>query len=188
MINIEENKVSFKNIISANVTREGIDALMQWLDTTDFYSAPSSSRYHGAEPGGLCEHSLSVYRRLKFKQEDESNETIALVALFHDLCKVNFYKNSFRNVKNELTGKWEKCPYYEINDSLPLGHGEKSALLLSRYIKLSDEELLAIRWHMSGFYSSNTGEQSAISLALSMSRLVLKLIEADMESAFWDSK
>jgi hypothetical protein len=188
MINIEENKVAFKNIISANVNREGIDALMQWLDTTDFYTAPSSSRYHGAEPGGLCEHSLSVYRRLKFKQEDESNETIALVALFHDLCKANFYKQSYRNVKNDETGNWERVPSYDYSDQLPLGHGEKSALLLSRYIKLSDEELLAIRWHMSGFYSSNTGEQSAISSALSISRLVLKLIEADMESAFWDSK
>lgn len=188
MINIEENKAEFKSIMSMYVHRDGVDDLMKWLDNTDFFVAPSSSRYHGSEPGGLCAHSLAVYRRLKAKQEAESDETIALVSLFHDLCKVNFYKESYRNVKNDVTGKWERVPSYEINDSLPLGHGEKSALVLSRYIKLTDEELLAIRWHMSGFYSSNTGEQSAISSALYFSKLVLKLIEADMESAFWDNE
>ncbi len=181
-------EAEFKDIVTKNIHREGIDKLMYWLGTTDFFTAPSSHRYHGAEPGGLCAHSIAVYKRLKAKQDGEDDETIAIAALFHDLCKVNFYKQSYRNVKNDVTGKWERVPSYEIEDSYPLGHGEKSMFFLMNFIKLTDDEAMAIRWHMSGFYASNPGENAALSNALMRYRLVLKLQMADQESAFWDCK
>ena len=186
MIDTEANKKEFLDIVSKYIHRDGIDKLVSWLNTTDFFIAPSSHCYHGAEPGGLCQHSLAVYRRLKAKQEDEDDETIAIAALFHDLCKVNFYKPGFRNVKNEDTGKWERVPSYTIEDQWPAGHGEKSVFILMALMPLTDDEIMAIRWHMSGFYASNPGESSAIALAMSKYKLVLKLQESDQEAAFWD--
>jgi len=184
---IKTNKELFKSIVKECITRDGIDDLMNWLESTDFYTAPSSTRYHGAEPGGLCAHSLEVFKCLKAKQDIESIETIAISALFHDLCKVNTYNLTYRNSKDE-SGKWIKVPYYENKDSYPLGHGEKSVILLMKHIKLTDEEIMAVRWHMSGFYVSNPGESSQISTALSMYKLVLKLQTADQEAAFWYNK
>ena len=181
-------EAEFKDIVAKNIHREGIDKLMYWLGTTDFFTAPSSHRYHGAEPGGLCAHSIAVYKRLKAKQDEEDDETIAIAALFHDLCKVNFYKQSYRNVKNDVTGKWERVPSYEIEDSYPLGHGEKSMFFLMNFIKLTDDEAMAIRWHMGGWYANNQGENAALANALMRYHLVLKLQTADQEAAFWDCK
>lgn len=179
----------FKDIVAKNIHRDGIDDLMSWVGSTDFYIAPSSTRYHGAEPGGLVAHSIAVYKRLKAKQEDEDDETIAIAALFHDLCKCNFYKPSFRNVKNEITGKWEKVPCYEIDEiSIPLGHGEKSLFIIMNFMKLTDDEALAIRWHMGAFAIEPTFEKPSMTRALSDYHLVLKLQEADMEASFWDGK
>ena len=188
MINIEQNKIRFKEIVEKFIHRDGVNKLMEWLETTDFFVAPSSARYHGAEPGGLCEHSLAVYDRLKNIQADESDETIAIVSLFHDLCKANFYKSSYRNVKNDETGKWERVPSYDYADQFPLGHGEKSMFLLMKYIQLTDEEALAIRWHMGGYMALNRGESSALADALSRYPIVLKTQIADQQSAFWDGK
>lgn len=188
MINIEKNKIRFKEIVEKYIHLNGINELMEWLETTDFFTAPSSARYHGAEPGGLCEHSLAVYDRLKNIQADESDETIAIVSLFHDLCKVNFYKQSYRNVKNDETGKWERVPSYDYSDKLPLGHGEKSMFLLMKYIRLTDEEALAIRWHMGAFAVEPIFEKPSMTRALSDYHLVLKLQEADAEASFWDGK
>ena len=181
------SKEVFKSIVKEHIHRDGIDELMQWLDSTDFYSAPSSTRYHSAYPGGLCDHSITVYKRLKSLQDSESDETIALVALFHDLCKVNFYKVSTRNTKDE-SGRWIKVPYYEYSDdeSLPVGHGEKSVIILMKYMKLTDEEILAIRWHMGYSVVEPTFEKPAITKALSLYKLVLKLQFADQSASFWD--
>jgi hypothetical protein len=189
MNDISTLKQEFKSIVQSNIHRDGITNLMLWLESTDFYEAPSSVRYHGSEPGGLLAHSLQVYKRLKEKQVDESDETIAITALFHDLCKVNFYKPSFRNVKNEVTGKWERVPSYEYNEtSVPLGHGEKSMYLVMKYMQLTDEEACAIRWHMSGYVLEPMYERPAITNALHKYKLVLKLQSADSESSFWDCK
>lgn len=186
---VETQKEIFKSIVNKYIHREGIDSLMGWLDTTDFYTAPSSAKYHGATEGGLCAHSIAVYNRLKQKQTNEDNETIAIAALFHDLCKCNFYKQTFRNVKNDLTGKWEKVPYYEIDEvSIPLGHSEKSLFLIMKFMKLTDEEALAIRWHMGAFALEPIFEKPSMTKALSDYHLVLKLQEADTEAAFWDGK
>jgi len=186
MIDTEANKKEFLDIVSKYIHRDGIDKLVSWLNTTDFFIAPSSHCYHGAEPGGLCQHSLAVYKRLKAKQEDEDDETIAIAALFHDLCKVNFYKPGFRNVKNEDTGRWERIPSYTIEDQWPAGHGEKSVFILMALMPLTDDEIMAIRWHMGGFMANNKGESNAIALAMSKYKLVLKLQVSDQESAFWD--
>ena len=134
-----------------STNREGIDNLIEFLEKTDFYTAPASTRFHNAFEGGLLAHSLNVYTALKQLVGTQWNDdTIIIVALLHDLCKINTYKVDFRNKKDE-TGTWVKEPYYTIDDLMPLGHGEKSVMLISEFIKLTKEELYAIRWHMGGF-------------------------------------
>ena len=182
-----DSKETFKSIVKNYISRDGINELMHWLDSTDFYTAPSSARYHAAYPGGLCDHSIAVYNRLKSMQDNESDETIAIVALFHDLCKVNFYKESTRNVKDE-DGRWIKVPYYEYrqDDPLPLGHGEKSVIMILRYMQLTDEEILAIRWHMGFSAVEPVFEKPSLANALMKFKLVLKLQTADQQAAFFD--
>lgn len=190
MANIQGNKELFKKIVSETIHRDGINDLMDYLETADFYTAPSSAKFHGNEPGGLCQHSIQVYYCLKaLKDENDSDESIAIAALFHDLCKVNFFKESMRNTKDE-NGRWIQVPYYEYrqDDPLPLGHGEKSMAIIMQFMKLTPEEMLAIRWHMGGYACSNPSESQAISQALSKYRLVLKLQTADQQAAFWYNK
>lgn len=151
----DEFEQEFKLIVRSNVRRKGIDDLMNWLDTTDFYTAPASSRHHGAFEGGLMVHSLNVYHwmnRLKDPLPDDtyaSAESVALVALFHDLCKVGMYKASTRNVKNEITGQWEKKPCYTVQEDYPFGgHGSKSVYLVQHFLPLNPDEAAAINCHM----------------------------------------
>ena len=131
------DKEQFLDIYKKNITRDGADKLLDFLENkSDFFTAPASTRFHGAYEGGLLRHSLNVYECLvqylaRERVKDTyklnvSDETAAIVALLHDVCKVNFYTVSYRNSKNEQTGQWEKVPYYSINDTLPYGHGEKS--------------------------------------------------------------
>ena len=131
-------------------------------------------------------HSLSVYKvfRSKYFTEGVDNEdTFAVCALLHDLCKVKFYKTSTRNVKNEQTGQWEKVPYYTIDDEFPYGHGEKSVYLIERFVKLKPEEAVAIRWHMGGFDDSARAGFS-ISQAFEKYPLAVKLHLSDLESTY----
>lgn len=186
MNDLKALKTEFKDIVANTIHRDGIDSLMAWLESTDFYSAPSSTRYHGAEPGGLAAHSIAVYNRLKQKQTDETDETIAIASLFHDLCKCNFYKQTFRNVKNEVTGKWEKVPAYDIDDKFPLGHGEKSMFTIMKFMKLTDEEALAVRWHMGFSAVEQQFEKPSMARAMQIYKLVIKLQEADTEASFFD--
>lgn len=188
MNDLKALKVEFKDIVASTIHRDGIDDLMAWLDSTDFYSAPSSTRYHGAEPGGLAAHSIAVYNRLKQKQTDETDETIAIASLFHDLCKCNFYKQTFRNVKNEVTGKWEKVPAYDIDDQFPLGHGEKSMFIIMKFMNITDDEAMAIRWHMGFSAVEQQFEKPSMARAMQLCKLVIKLQEADTEASFWDCK
>lgn len=194
MTNIEENKEKFIDIYKTNITRAGSDKLLNFLtsENSDFFTAPASTRYHCAYEGGLCDHSLHVYECLKNYLErnrvkDEyglsyPDESIAVVALLHDICKVNLYRTSFRNKKNDVTGVWEKVPYYEYHDTLPYGHGEKSVYIVSSYMRLTREEAMAIRWHM-GF----SGEENVntIGRALGMYPLALAAHIADMEATFY---
>lgn len=185
-------KEQFLEIYKKFIKREGSEALLNYLlsESCDFFHAPASTRYHLASDGGLLIHSLNVYDCLKeylnrpFIKEKcnltYSDETIAIVSLLHDLCKINCYKKSFRNVKDE-TGKWIQVPSYDFDDSLPYGHGEKSVYIITGFMKLTREEAFAIRYHM-GF--SGTEDQRNISNAFSQYPLAFALSTADMEATF----
>ncbi len=141
------------------IDRDGADKLLDWLEKSDFFTAPASTRRHSAYRGGLCQHSINVYKRLvklcemeygKDWQSKVNPESVAIIGLLHDVCKVDTYVEDFKNVKDE-DGVWRKKPYYRIEDSLPYGHGEKSVYIISAFIKLTREEALAINWHMGEF-------------------------------------
>jgi hypothetical protein len=184
----------FINIFKTKIKREGADKLLDYLMSSDFFSAPASARYHSAYEGGLLDHSLNVYdclcaylnrdyAREKFKL-NYSEETIAIVSLLHDICKVNVYKPGYRNVKNEQ-GKWEQVPTFEFDDKLPYGHGEKSVYMITPFMKLTREEAFAIRYHM-GF--SNVDDQRNVGKAFEMFPLAFALSTADMEATYYIEK
>lgn len=187
---MEDYKNAFMNAYQANINREGADKLLKWLESSDFFTAPASTRFHGDYPGGLCEHSLHVYARLhelcRNFQIDASNETIAVCGLLHDICKVDFYKQTTRNRKNEQTGQWEKVPYYEVDDRVPYGHGEKSVYILSGFMRLSREEAMAVRWHMGGFDEAVRGGSYSMSRAYEMYPLAVLLHMADLAATYID--
>ncbi len=186
-------KETFVSIYREKIQRKGAENLLNYLlsDASDFFIAPSSTRYHGAYEGGLVQHSLNVYhclvdylarpRTKELYGMDYSDETVALVALLHDICKLNFYKVDFRNAKNDK-GVWEKVPYYTIEDTLPYGHGEKSVYIISSYMRLSRDEAFAIRYHM-GF--SGEENKNNIGRAFEMFPLALALHVADMEATYY---
>ncbi|MBQ6946475.1 MAG: hydrolase, partial [Clostridia bacterium] len=120
------------------------------------------------------------YTKKLFSQE-YSEESIVIVSLLHDLCKMNCYKTSFRNTKNEA-GQWVKVPYFEFEDNLPYGHGEKSVYIISGFMRLSREEAFAIRYHM-GFTS--TDDARKVSKAFEMYPLAFALSVADQEASFY---
>jgi diaminopimelate epimerase len=185
----------FLDIYNTHIKREGADSLLNYLQTkSDFFTAPCSAHYHASYDGGLCEHSVNVYRCLAdYLERDRvkntynfsySDESVALVALLHDLCKIDMYKKSFRNVKNEQ-GKWEQVPTYKIEDGLPYGHGEKSVYIISGFMRLSREEAFAIRYHM-GFSGANCFEDKKnVGQALEMFPLAFALSVADMEATYF---
>ncbi|MBR3964848.1 MAG: HD domain-containing protein [Clostridia bacterium] len=186
------DKERFISIYKEKITREGSRELLNYLcsESCDFFTAPASTRYHGAEVGGLCRHSLNVYDCLcdqlaRRRVRDEygihySDESIAIAALLHDLCKINFYRVESRNVKKN--GVWEAVPYYTIEDNLPYGHGEKSVYIISAYMRLTRDEAFAIRYHM-GF--SGPEDKNQIGRALEMFPLAFALNVADMEAAYF---
>ncbi|MGI6136739.1 MAG: hydrolase [Clostridiales bacterium] len=153
-------KETFIKIYNDNIKRKGAKEFLDYLcsSSSDFFEAPASTRFHSSEPGGLCMHSIKVYYRLKELVANEksswakniTDESIAIVGLLHDVCKINFYKVEIRNRKDE-SGEWIKVPFYTVDEELPYGHGEKSVYILSSYMKLSRDEAMAINWHMGGF-------------------------------------
>ena len=118
----------FEQIFTDNINRQGSKELLEWLKTTDFFTAPASTRFHCACEGGLVQHSVSVYRVMREKhfEKGDSEESFAVCGLLHDVCKAQYYKVSTRNFKNPETGAWEQRPYFSVEDSFPYGHGEKS--------------------------------------------------------------
>lgn len=176
----------FCQIYREKVSREGSDKFLAWLATTDFFTAPASTRYHCACEFGLVMHSINVYKvmRERYFEEGDSEETFALCGLLHDVCKAQFYKVSTRNVKNEETGVWEKKPYYSIEDAFPYGHGEKSVFLIERFIRLKPAEAVAIRWHMGSFDDAAKGGSFAVSNAYDRYPLAVKLHLADLEATY----
>ena len=185
------NKEEFLQIYNEYVKRQGSQEFLDWLLKTDFFTAPASTKYHGACEGGLLLHSLNVYKTLReryFEEGKDSEESFAICALLHDLCKAQFYKVSTRNVKNDVTGQWEKVPYYTVEDAFPYGHGEKSVFLIERFMRLKTSEAMAIRWHMGGSDDSARGGSFAISLAYEKYPLAVKLHLADLESTYLKEK
>ncbi|BED92519.1 MAG: HD family phosphohydrolase [Candidatus Paraimprobicoccus trichonymphae] len=190
MIDINQ-KLNFMKIYKENITREGSTELLNWLENTDFFRAPASTRYHGACEGGLVTHSISVYNVLInrfFEKNIDEKETFAICGLLHDVCKINFYKLSMRNVKNEITGSWEKQSYYSVDDTFPYGHGEKSVFLIERFMKLKSVEAISIRWHMGGFDDSVRTGGFSISQSYYKYPLAVKLHSADLESSYLHEK
>ncbi len=185
-----DQREEFLSIFAQYVTRPGADKLLAWLDTTDFFRAPASTHFHGACAGGLLMHSLNVYHclRERYFEPGDSEESFALCALLHDVCKANFYKPGTRNVKNEVTGQWEKVPTFTIEDAFPYGHGEKSVFLIERFIRLKPAEAVAIRWHMGGFDDAARGGCFAISQAYDQYPLAVKLHLADLEATYLKEK
>ena len=177
----------FLQIWHQYVSRPGSEKLLDWLDNkTDFFSAPASTRFHGACDGGLCMHSLNVYDAMMqhFYTEGENAESYAICALLHDLCKANYYKRGTRNVKNEATGQWEKVPSYSVEDLFPYGHGEKSVYLIEHFMRLKTAEAIAIRWHMGGFDDAVRGGSFAVSDAYNSYPLAVKLHIADLTATY----
>lgn len=187
---MNKENVEFFNATLSSVERDGIADLLRFIEKSDFYTAPASTRFHGAFEGGLLEHSIQVYNCLMKKKHiegtvwhdalsDVSDESIAISALLHDLCKTYFYSVEMRNKK--VDGSWIQVPSYRVEDKIPYGHGEKSVMMIEEYIKLKPVERYAIRWHM-GPYS---GERDWSTLASAMDKypLVMALFEADMEAS-----
>jgi len=179
-------KQEFIDVFKENVKRPGAEKLLEWLCTSDFFTAPASTKYHCAFEGGLALHSLNVYKTLK-KRCDEygitDGESVAICGLLHDVCKANFYTISFRNVKNER-GQWEKVPYFAVDDQFPFGHGEKSVFVIERFMRLKENEAIAIRWHMGGFDDTAKAGGFSISHAYEKYPLAVLLHLADLESTY----
>lgn len=177
------------------VNRPGVDKLMGYIRGSDFYTAPASTKYHLSCEGGLLQHSLNVLDALwglLYRNGDGPweyvaagrvvaeipEESVTITALLHDICKTHFYTTSTRNVKNERTGKWEKQPYYTIDDKMPLGHGPKSAMIVKQYIELTTAEMYAIWWHMG--FNGNYENDTAAGASFEKYPLALALYTADM--------
>ena len=186
-------KEKFIEIYKTNIKREGADKLLEYLlsPASDFFTAPASARFHSSYEGGLCEHSINVYECLLGYLRSThcteqlglsySDESIAIVSLLHDLCKINVYKKGFRNVKDEK-GAWQRVDTFEYDDQMPYGHGEKSVYMISPFMKLTREEAFAIRYHMG--YSS-TEDPRNVSAAFEMFPLAFALSVADSEATYY---
>lgn len=194
-------KEKFIEIYNQNVTRPGADKFLAWLESTDFFEAPASTRFHLSRPGGLVEHSIHVYYRLRdlyvserqnkvggdpfVELSDKEEETIAICGLLHDVCKANFYTVEMRNRKNDQ-GRWEQYPFYVVNDQLPYGHGEKSAYIISGFMKLSREEAMAIRWHMGFSDTDFKGGGFSVGNAFEKFPLAVMCHMADLMASYLD--
>ena len=175
------------------IKRDGADELKKYLLKSDFFTAPASSKYHCNHEGGLCEHSVNTFYRLLKNVQNEygkdwekvySYETIAICGLLHDLCKIDFYKLDYRNVKEN--GEWVKKPWYSREELLPYGHGEKSVYIISGFMRLKRDEAMAINWHMGGFDMRARGGDGSVSEAYALFPLAVLVHVSDLEATYID--
>ena len=188
-------KDKFIKAYTENITRPGADKLLAWIESSDFFAAPASTRFHLSSPGGLLEPSLHVFERMKAICANEatitpgfnepSMETIAVCGLLHDICKANFYAVEMRNRKNDQ-GRWEQYPFYVVDDKLPYGHGEKSVYIISGFMRLSREEAMAIRWHMGFADNDFRGGGYSVGNAFEKFPLAVLLHIADLQATYLD--
>ena len=210
-------KEEFIDIFKNNIKRDGYkgaDELLNFLEKSDFFDCPASTRFHSNIEHGLCLHSINVYNRLKQLVVDEAkkrgygedywkflnidndmkkvvnnslaDESIAIMGLLHDICKVDTYKVDYKNVK--VDGEWVKQPFYAVNDELPYGHGEKSVYMISPFIELNRAEAMAINWHMSGFDMRVKGGSYSIGDAYYKFPVAVLLATADIMASYLDEK
>ncbi len=190
---MDHKKEEFLSIYKEQIHREGADKLLDYLlsPQSDFFTAPASTRFHGAYQGGLCAHSVNVYHclsdylaRERVKNEyalSADAESIAIVSLLHDLCKINCYRPGTRNVKDK-NGVWQTVPTFEYDDTLPYGHGEKSVYIITGFMRLTRDEAFAIRYHM-GF--AGTEDARNVGNAFEKFPLAFALSTADMEATYF---
>ena len=169
------------------INRPGAADLLQWMGANGFFEAPASKRHHGAKPGGLAEHSVNVFRRLLWLNAEEEKrqqspqydlETVAICGLLHDLCKIDAYR------KSEFEGVTE----YQLTKNFPAGHGEKSVILILQFMHLTQEEILAIRWHMGQYDFYARGGGFDLDNAFRQSKLAVMLHLADMMATHFDER
>lgn len=189
------SKENFIELVKNNINREGVDKLLDWLEKTDFYTAPASSKFHNNIEGGLCEHSINTYYRyIKLLQQEFgenwtdtiSLESATIISLFHDLCKVDYYKTDYRNVK--VNNEWIQKPYFSIEDNLPYGHGEKSVYIVNGFLRLTREEAMAINWHMGGYDARVKGGSYSIADAFYKFPTSLLFHIADLQATYLDER
>lgn len=181
----------FTGLYSSHITRPGAAELLAWLKTTDFFKAPAGAKHHGAYHGGLVRHSLNVYYQLlgdySIRGMEHEAETTAICGLLHDVCKVGVYHQT-DPFKAAMKGKLATMAPYEFRDPLPLGHGEKSLFLITRHMALTEEEALAIRWHMGAYDDAVKGGSRSMTEAMNLTPWVWRLQEADMCAAWIDER
>lgn len=188
------SKEQFENYVRKNIKRDGVEDLLAWLESeTDFYTSPASTRYHGSYEGGLLDHSLNVYEQLLIEldvnigqgwEEIYSPESVAIIALFHDLCKIGRYivKEKWRK---DDKNQWESYIAYAYDDTkLEMGHGSQSNYYLQQFIKLEDIEAQAIFWHMGAYDISPYATLNALSKSWQENPLAFLLSRADMAATY----
>jgi len=185
-------KTKFIDLVKT-INRDGILELLKWIESkSDFFETTCSTKYHNNFYGGLVDHSVKVYELFKEKCDYWRNknldiflpddDSIKIQALFHDICKSNFYTQGSRNVKNETTGKWEKKPIWETNDKFPvMGHGLKSVIMLQNFIKLKDYEIYSISSHMG--VPDNYRDSNSFHKSLELYPFIILLHTSDFESS-----
>ena len=182
----QENKERFLSIVRDNVQRDGVEDLLQFLEESDFYTAPASTKFNGSYDGGLVEHSLNVYDEMKriltaYPEINVQNDSLAIVTLFHDLCKVNTYAKEKRNRKNH-SGQWESYDAYTYSEKFSYGsHGGKSVFMVNAFMHLNPDEAVAINCHM-GFSDVQNGQ--AVGAAFTQFPIAWLLHVADESATF----
>lgn len=184
------------------VNRNGMDKVKSFIQKSDFYRAPASTKYHSSFKGGLLLHTLFVYCCFMSKKEtsliwkdvlgEMSDESAIIICLLHDICKTYFYTNDWKNRKKYHDGgtkkdekgrfDWEAVPFYICEDKYPLGHGEKSVMFIQQFIHLSMSEMMCIRWHMG--FSESKDNYMALQSALKLYPEAYALHEADSEATY----
>lgn len=214
-IDPQKGKEEFTAIYNKYISPlQGANKLYQYLCKAHFFEDPASTRFHSAVAGGLCQHSLNVYHRLRQLvaenlTEDgnlspEQEKSVAVIGLLHDVCKANTYVESMRNqktydvekvnaapshlVKHDGRGNfvWETLPYFETNDEVPYGHGEKSVYIVSSFITLTREEAMSIRWHMGFTDYTFQGGSNTVNAAFRKYPIACLTFIADLEATVLD--
>lgn len=200
-INIQEERIEEFTSLLMRVKRKGMDKLFDFIQKSDFYTAPASTRYHSCHEGGLLEHSLNVYRCLMEKRNSDTwknilmpmpEESLILIALLHDLCKTYMYAVEYKNKKeysdhgekmdNNGRYDWVSVPGYVVEDKIPYGHGEKSVMMIEEFIKLTLQERYAIRWHMG--FTEPKENLNALGAAIRKYPIILAIHQADLEATY----